>query len=54
MVSGKVISPPAGAGVTFMLPAPLWFHAVDLILAYLPMAWLGSRRALGVKDGALI
>lgn len=25
---------------SFMLPAPLWFIAIDLIFAYLPMAWL--------------
>ncbi len=25
-----------------MLPAPLWFDAVDLVSAYLPMAWLGG------------
>lgn len=43
-----------GIANVFMLPAPLWFDAVDLILAYLPMAWLGSRRALRVKDGALL
>jgi hypothetical protein len=43
-----------GIANVFMLPAPLWFIAVDLILAYLPMAWLGSRRALVVKDGALL
>ena len=24
-----------------MIPAPLWFIAADLLLAYLPMAWLG-------------
>lgn len=30
-------------GITnvFTLPAPAWFNAVDLVLAYLPMAWLG-------------
>lgn len=27
----------------FVLPAPRWFMGVDLILAYLPMAWLGHR-----------
>jgi hypothetical protein len=43
-----------GIANAFMLPAPLWFDAVDLILAYLPMAWLGSRRGLVVKDGALL
>ncbi|MCB9832256.1 MAG: hypothetical protein H6807_07250 [Planctomycetes bacterium] len=26
-----------------MLPAPLWFEAADLILAYLPMAWIAAR-----------
>jgi hypothetical protein len=24
-----------------VLPGPLWFEALDLIVAYLPMAWLG-------------
>lgn len=28
-----------------MLPAPLWFSVLDLVLAYLPMAWLGHRVA---------
>lgn len=34
-------------GVTnaFMLPAPGWFIAVDLVLAYLPVAWLGALLA---------
>ena len=29
----------------FILPAPLWFIVTDLVLAYLPMAWLGRRWA---------
>lgn len=31
-------------GITnaFLLPAPAWFIAVDLLLAYLPAAWLGQ------------
>ena len=29
----------------FLLPAPLWFCALDLGGAYLPMAWLGARLA---------
>lgn len=29
-----------GMAVAFMIPAPAWFIAVDLLLAYLPMAWL--------------
>jgi hypothetical protein len=28
-----------------MLPAPMWFNVVDLVGAYLPMAWLGGRLA---------
>jgi hypothetical protein len=31
-----------GAAASYMLPAPAWFEALDLIVAYLPMAWLGS------------
>jgi hypothetical protein len=31
-----------GIANTFMLPAPTWFIAVDLLLAYLPSAWLGQ------------
>lgn len=32
-------------GVTnaFLLPAPAWFIALDLFLAYLPMSWLAAR-----------
>lgn len=44
--------PAAGIGVLFlaggiascfMLPAPRWFEALDVVLAYLPFAWLGYR-----------
>ncbi len=28
-----------------MLPSPVWFSVTDLIVAYLPMAWLGGRAA---------
>lgn len=31
----------------FMLPSPLWFTVLDLVLAYLPMAWLGGILAGG-------
>lgn len=27
----------------FMIPAPTWFIAADLILAYIPMAWMGGE-----------
>ena len=29
-----------GVAAAFMIPAPTWFIAADLVLAYLPMAWL--------------
>ena len=34
-----------GVASAFMIPAPLWFIAVDLLGAYLPMGWLGGRIA---------
>lgn len=32
-----------GIANVFMLPSPMWFNAVDLLLAYLPMGWLAVR-----------
>ena len=32
-----------GVAASFMIPAPAWFVALDLLAAYLPMAWLGVR-----------
>lgn len=32
-----------GVAASFMIAAPAWFIAVDLIAAYLPMAWLATR-----------
>ena len=34
-----------GAWMVFELPSPLWFDAVDLGLAYIPMAWIGYKLA---------
>ncbi len=47
----------------FMLPAPTWFAVLDLVCAYIPMGWLGSKLAekssirlgratVGVEHGA--
>jgi hypothetical protein len=30
-----------GISACFLIPAPAWFMALDLIVAYIPMAWLG-------------
>ena len=32
-----------GVAASFMIPAPKWFIALDLVAAYLPMAWLGIQ-----------
>jgi hypothetical protein len=42
-----------GIAACFMIPAPAWFMALDLLVAYLPMAWLAIRigAALG-REGA--
>ena len=32
-----------GIAMVFMLPAPTWYIAADLIGCYLPMAWLGGK-----------
>jgi hypothetical protein len=34
-----------GISASVMIPAPAWFIALDLVVAYLPMAWLGARLA---------
>ena len=30
-----------GISMVFMVPSPMWFNCVDLIFAYIPMAYLG-------------
>jgi hypothetical protein len=34
-----------GIANAFLLPAPAWFIALDLVAAYLPMGWLAARAA---------
>lgn len=34
-----------GIMVNFMIKGPLWFTLVDIILAYIPMAWIGAKIA---------
>lgn len=34
-----------GLANVVMLPGPLWFETLDLVAAYLPMAWIGARLA---------
>ena len=41
-----------GIASAFMLPAPGWFIATDLLLAYLPAAWLGQAVAKRISGGS--
>lgn len=34
-----------GLANIFMLPSPMWFNALDLVVAYLPMAYVAGRLA---------
>ena len=34
---------------TVSLPSPAWFTIVDLVVAYIPMAWLGYKLSTGIK-----
>lgn len=35
-----------GIANVMMLPSPMWFNLVDLLFAYLPMAWIGGKLAI--------
>lgn len=41
-----------GVAASVMIPAPAWFIALDLVVAYLPMAWLGSRLGARLQGAA--
>ena len=40
-----------GVAASFMIPAPTWFIALDLLAAYLPMAWLSIQIGARLKQG---
>ena len=40
-----------GIAACFMIPAPAWFMAADLLLAYLPMAWLATKTGGRLRSG---
>ena len=40
-----------GIAASFMIPAPTWFIALDLLVAHLPMAWLGIQIGKGMAAG---
>jgi hypothetical protein len=42
-----------GIAAAFLIPAPIWFIALDLVVAYLPMAWIGGIIGGGAKAAAI-
>lgn len=42
-----------GIANVVMLPAPVWFSAVDLLLAYMPAAWIGQALAARMRSGLI-
>ena len=40
-----------GVAASLMIPAPAWFIALDLLVAYLPMAWLAIQIGTRVRQG---
>lgn len=41
-----------GIAAAFMIPAPAWFTALDLVVAYLPMAAIGGWMATRMRSPA--
>jgi hypothetical protein len=39
-----------GIAAAFMIPAPAWFIVLDLLVAYLPMAWLAVRMGARMRN----
>lgn len=39
-----------GIMVNYMLPGPTWFAVTDIVIAYIPMAWIGGNIALKLSS----
>lgn len=37
-----------GIMMVYILPGPIWFAVADILLAYLPMAWIGGYIAMKI------
>lgn len=40
-----------GIAASFMIPAPIWFIVIDLVAAYLPMAWISIQIGQRLQHG---
>jgi len=39
-----------GIAVNYMITGPIWFTIVDILFAYIPMAWLGAQIAKAITS----
>lgn len=42
-----------GIAASFMIPAPVWFIALDLLVAYLPLAWLAVQMGARIRPRSI-
>jgi hypothetical protein len=40
-----------GISASYMIPAPAWFITLDLVAAYIPMAWISTRIGYRISKG---
>lgn len=40
-----------GTYMAFLIESPIWFESIDLIFAYIPMAWLGYKLGSILRKG---
>jgi len=39
-----------GIVMIYIIPGPTWFAVVDILFAYIPMAWIGGKIALKLSN----
>lgn len=39
-----------GIMINYMIPGPTWFTLTDILLAYIPMAWIGGRIVENIRS----
>ena len=47
------VSLAGGIAASVMIPAPMWFIALDLVVAYIPMAWIGTVIGRRIKGSVV-
>lgn len=48
------VSMAGGIAATFMIPAPMWFMILDLVGAYIPMAWISTILGRRLKGAPVV